>query len=210
MARRRDRVYPDTATLYPISIADLVLRLAEIGVIELLWSDYLLDETTRVLIEDKHLPRSAAVYFCDCIRETFPDGRIERSTYEHLIATRTGPDPKDHEHSAAASAANAHVILAADKTGFPIRDTRPAVRRHPDDYLSELLNDYPDIVGPGSAGDRFGANLTTSLSAGCFGRPRRQLVGCPRSLPIGPVDPTGFLGTAPPGCCTRPVLPSTG
>ena len=146
MDRRRDRVYPDTATLYPISIADLVLRLAEIGVIELLWSDYLLDETTRVLIEDKHLPRSAAVYFCDCIRETFPDGRIERPTYEHLLATRTGPDPKDHEHSAAASAANAHVILAADKTGFPIRDTRPAVRRHPDDYLSELLNDYPDVV----------------------------------------------------------------
>ena len=60
MSQRRDRVYVDTATLYPISIADLVLRLAEIGIIELVWTDYLLDETTRVLVDDKQLSRAAA------------------------------------------------------------------------------------------------------------------------------------------------------
>ena len=65
MPQQRDRVYPDTATLYPISIADLVLRLAEIGIIELVWTDYLLDETTRVLVEDKHLSPAAATYFCE-------------------------------------------------------------------------------------------------------------------------------------------------
>lgn len=146
MVQRRDRVYPDTATLYPISIADLILRLAEIGLIEMLWTDYLLDETTRVLVGDKHLSASAATYFCDCIRDTFPDGHIKRSAYEHLIATRTGPDPKDHEHSAAASAANVDVVLSADKTGFPRTDTRPAVRRHPDSYLLGLLDDFDDII----------------------------------------------------------------
>lgn len=147
-AAQRDRVFADTATFYPISIADLVLRLAEIGIFELVWSDYLLDEIERVLVERKRLPQPAAEYFCDCIRETFPGGRIPRSAYEHLLASRTGPDPADHEHSAAAVAGNVDVILSADRTGFPMRDTSPARRRHPDEYLAELLNLFPtEIAG---------------------------------------------------------------
>lgn len=145
-AAQRDRVFADTATFYPISIADLVMRLAEIGIFELVWSDYLLDEIERVLVERKRLPQSAAEYFCDCIRETFPGGRIPRSAYEHLLASRTGPDPADHEHSAAAVAGNVNVILSADRTGFPMRDTSPARRRHPDEYLAELLNLFPSEI----------------------------------------------------------------
>jgi predicted nucleic acid-binding protein len=142
-ARNRDRVFPDTATLYPISIADLLLRIAELGIIALLWSEHLLSEVIRVLIEVKGLTRNAAEYFCDCIRETFPSGRIYRSSYVHLLSTRAGPDPDDHEHSAAASAANATVLLSADRTGFPLRDTLPARRRHPDAYFTELLGRHP-------------------------------------------------------------------
>lgn len=37
-------MFVDTATLYPVSLADLVLRLAELGMFELLWSDHLLAE----------------------------------------------------------------------------------------------------------------------------------------------------------------------
>ena len=143
---KRDRVFADTATLYPISIADLILRLAEIHVIEFVWSDHLLDEVTRVLVDDKHLPRSAAIYFCDCIRTSFPAGKVPKNTYEHLLASRTGPDPDDHEHSAAAAAGRVDFLLSADRTGFPIKDTRPARRRHPDDYLTEILGRFPDEV----------------------------------------------------------------
>jgi hypothetical protein len=90
-AEPRDRVFVDTATLYPISIADLVLRLAEIGIFELIWSDHLLDEIERVLVERKRLPRPAAAYFCACIRETFPAGEyLERPTN---IYSRRGPVP---------------------------------------------------------------------------------------------------------------------
>jgi hypothetical protein len=48
-----ERVFVDTATLYPISLADLVLRLAEFGMYDLLWSDHLLNEVERVLVEYK-------------------------------------------------------------------------------------------------------------------------------------------------------------
>jgi predicted nucleic acid-binding protein len=139
----RDRVFPDTATLYPISVADLLLRTAELGIIELLWSDYLLSEVVRVLTEYKGLPQTTAEYFCDCIRQTFPGGKVKQSSYAHLLSTRTGPDPDDHEHSAAASAANATVLLSADRTGFPLRDTLPARRRHPDAFFTELFDRHP-------------------------------------------------------------------
>ena len=51
------------------------MRLAEIGIFELVWSDYLLDEIERVLVERKRLPQSAAEYFCDCIRDSQIVGR---------------------------------------------------------------------------------------------------------------------------------------
>ena len=56
-------MFPDTATLYPISIADLLLRTAELGIVELLWSEHLLAEVLRVLTEKKNLPKKAAEYF---------------------------------------------------------------------------------------------------------------------------------------------------
>ena len=71
MGPHPDRVFVDSATLYPISIADLVLRLAEVGMLDLLWSDHLLDEIERVLTKRRD-SRQAARYFCQCIREAFP------------------------------------------------------------------------------------------------------------------------------------------
>ncbi len=143
-----ERVFVDTATLYPVSLADLILRLAEFGMFELLWSDHLMAEVERVLVDYKRLAVERAAYFCDCIRETFPDGRIAPDQYLPLVATRAGPDVDDHVHSAAAVAGGATVVLSADKTGYPLADIAPARRRNPDAFLVELLRRYPqDMVG---------------------------------------------------------------
>lgn len=143
---RLDRVFVDTATLYPISLADLVLRLAELGMFELLWSDHLLDEVERVLVELKGLEAQRAGYFCECIRRAFPAGRVVPEAYMPLVASRTGPDPDDHVHSAAAVAGGATVVLSPDKTGFPPSDIAPARRRNPDAFLTDLLRRYPQDV----------------------------------------------------------------
>ncbi|HUR48564.1 MAG TPA: hypothetical protein VMY88_03405 [Acidimicrobiales bacterium] len=50
-----ERVFVDTATLYPVSLADLILRLADFGMFELLWSDHLMAEVERVLVDYKGL-----------------------------------------------------------------------------------------------------------------------------------------------------------
>jgi hypothetical protein len=117
-------------------------------VFELLWSDDLLAEVERVLIDHKGLLPQKAHYFCDCIRLTFPGGRIAPEKYQDLVMSRRGPDPGDHVHSAAAVAGEATIVLTADKTGYPSDDIAPARRRDPDAYLTELLRRYPtDVLG---------------------------------------------------------------
>jgi hypothetical protein len=115
-------------------------------VFELVWSDDLLAEVERVLVQYKSLPPDRAAYFCDCIRDAFPDGRIVRADYADLIASRSGPDADDHVHSAAAVAGGATVVLSADHRGFPAVDIAPAHRRHPDAYLTEILHRHRDMV----------------------------------------------------------------
>lgn len=162
MTVRLERVFVDTATLYPISVADLVLRLAEFGLFELLWSDHLLAEVERVLVDNKGLAPDRAAYFCECIRKAFPDGCIASEDYAPLVASRTGPDPDDHVHSAAAVAGRATVMLSADKRGFPPADIAPARRRDPDAFLTALLRRYPrEVVG---AVDAMGAALRRPMT----------------------------------------------
>jgi len=94
---RVERVFVDTNTLYPISITDLVLRLAEAVMFDLIWSDHLLAEVERVLVERKGLRLEAASYFCDCARRAFPDGRVAPKLYLPLGRTAwsgtTGAQP---------------------------------------------------------------------------------------------------------------------
>lgn len=165
---RLERVFVDTATLYPVSLADLVLRLAEFGMFEILWSDHLLAEVERVLVDHKGLAEERASYFCECIRRAFPEGRVAPEDYLPLVASRRGPDPGDHVHSAAAVAGAATMLLSPDKTGFPPADISPARRRHPDVFLTELLRRYPrEVTG---TVDAMGAALRDPLT-------RKQVLG---------------------------------
>ena len=141
-----ERVFPDTNVLYPISIADLTLRLADLHVHELIWSADLLDEVERVLIEDKGLSPASASYFCECIRTAFPEGEIAKVDYAGLIGSRSGPDPDDHVHSAAAVAGGATVLLTSDSRGFPNADLDGVHRLDPDTYFLEQLKAFPDEV----------------------------------------------------------------
>ncbi len=143
---RVERVFPDTATLYPISLADLVFRLAELGMFDLVWTDHLLAEVERVLVDYKGLSGKQAAYFCECIRQAFPEGRVAPENYLPLVKSRIGPDADDHVHSAAAVAGGATVVLSADKAGYPTADITPARRRDPDAFMTELLRRHPREV----------------------------------------------------------------
>ena len=141
-----ERVFPDANVLYPISVADLTLRLGDIAIHEILWTEDLLAEINRVIVDDKGLTTDAADYFCECIRSSFPEGEISRAAYDDLITTRVGPDPDDHVHAVAAVAGGATVLLTSDLSGFPREDVGQIRVLDPDRYFTEVLELYPDVV----------------------------------------------------------------
>lgn len=134
--------------MFPASVLDLVLRLTEIGVHELVWCEELLDEFEDKVVEKGRKSRAQARHVTDCIRATFADCEVRKQTYRQLEAAMTGPDRDDHALTAAAAAGGATVILSSDRRGFPVRDLRPygLVRRTPDAYLTEVLDSFPDEV----------------------------------------------------------------
>lgn len=140
-----ERVFVDTSVLYPISIADLLLRLADIAIHEIRWSEDLLAEVERVLVDDKGLSPTQAAYFCSCIREAFPGGEVHRAAYGHLIKTMTGSDIDDHLHAAAARV-SATVLLTFNTKDFPGTDVGDVRVMTPDEYLLEVLGRDREIV----------------------------------------------------------------
>ena len=137
------KVFIDTSVLFPFSVMDLFLALAEDRAHRVLWTDELLDEWERVIVREQHRTRASAAAVTAAIREFFDDTRIDPSTYRDRVGDMPGPDPDDHVHSAAALAANATELITWDISGFPADELAKLGLRviDPDTYLVELLND---------------------------------------------------------------------
>ena len=121
----RRKPFPDTSVLYPVSILDLLMSLAEAFVHQLVLSDELLAELARTWDEGRDAGhRVPSVGAADAalpgIRETFSDAFVARQDYEASIAGRPGTDANDKPHSAAAVAGGATHIVTNDRAvGFP-------------------------------------------------------------------------------------------
>ncbi len=112
------RVFVDTNVLFPASLADLTLSASEYGLFELVYSDHLLTEIQRVLVDHKGLAPASAQRFIDEICETFPSGRLASSAYEGTAASWTGPDDPDLMHLAAAACSGAAVLVTNNTKDF--------------------------------------------------------------------------------------------
>ena len=125
---------------------DLLLALTEDAVHQVLWTDDLLDEWERVIVRERRRTPETAASVTSAIREFFADGRIDRSTYEHLIDQMPGDDPDDHPHMAAAVAAGVDALVTANLADFPEEPLAALGVRvvDPDFYLCELLVEHPE------------------------------------------------------------------
>lgn len=144
------RVLPDTNVCYPISLLDLVLRCDELDLHRVVWTDHLLDELIKVWVRNGVRSTDSARSVADQIRAVFPDGRVDRSTYEHLVHDMPGEDPDDHPHAAAAVSVAPSVLLTANIADFPAeRLERLGVSvQHPDDYFVGLFVAAPhELLG---------------------------------------------------------------
>lgn len=136
------RVLPDTNICYPISRLDLLLRLDEASLHEILWTEDLLSELARVWVEHGAHSRQAAERICDAIRAAFSGQEVPRAAYAHLIASMPGDDADDHAHAAAAAVRAPATILTRNLRHFPAESLAQygVSVRTPDDYLTEMFS----------------------------------------------------------------------
>lgn len=140
------RILPDTNVCYPISLLDLLLRLDEASLHEILWTEDLLDELTATWVAHGIRSREAATQVCDDIRAVFVGQDVPRSEYASLIAEMPGDDADDHAHAAAAVARAPTTLLTRNVRHFPAKPLarRGVIVRKPDDYLNELFDEHAD------------------------------------------------------------------
>ena len=99
----------DACVLYPPTLRDVVLTIAEAGLCQIRWSSDVLDEMERNVA--KHVRTSSirspeelkagARYLRGTMEQAFPDAMIERERYTPLIASMPN-DEKDRHVLAAA------------------------------------------------------------------------------------------------------------
>ncbi|MBM3695645.1 MAG: PIN domain-containing protein [Actinobacteria bacterium] len=128
----------DTCVLYPAHLRDTLLRLAERGLFRPLWSEDILDELRRNLIESE-IPAASVDRLLGEMRRAFPDAIV--TGYAGLIGAMVC-DPRDRHVLAAAVRADAGAIVTFNTSDFPDNalDEYQVEIIHPDDFLLDELD----------------------------------------------------------------------
>lgn len=106
----------DASVRIPAAPRDTLLRAAEIGLYRPHWTDHILSEVERNLVELGLAGAQAAHHLIATINRFFPEARV--SGYEPLIEHMEN-HPKDRHVLAAAVQARASLIVTEDRRGFP-------------------------------------------------------------------------------------------
>jgi hypothetical protein len=137
----------DANVLYPAPLRDLLIRLAQAGLVRARWTETIHDEWTRnVLANNPHvtperLARTRAL-MDEAIRDCLVTG------YEDLVDSLMLPDPDDRHVLAAAIRGGADAIVTYNLADFPGETLARfgIVALHPDDFLASLLDLAPGAV----------------------------------------------------------------
>jgi predicted nucleic acid-binding protein len=136
----------DACVLFPASLRDTLLRLAETPRQYIpKSSDRILEEVTRNLERRRNLAPRKIVHLIGQIERHFPEARV--TGYEKLIGVMTN-DPKDRHVAAAAVQSGAQVIVTSNLRDFPAASLLEwdIDARHPDEFLVDLLGHHPAAV----------------------------------------------------------------
>ncbi|MBX3275273.1 MAG: PIN domain-containing protein [Sandaracinaceae bacterium] len=136
------RVVYDTCVLVPAPLRDLLLRVAEAGLVRASMSDDILDELERV--RDFGVPGDRAARLRRAVEGTFEDGVVPRDRYADLGAVGL-PNPGDEHVVAAARSNGAAAIITVNQKDFPETALSPFDLEvlHPDDFLLDLVDLSP-------------------------------------------------------------------
>ena len=136
----------DACVLTNHPVTDLLMRLVEgPRLFSPRWTDEILSETQRALVQDLGWPTKLVESRHLALRSNFPEALVEG--YEPLIE-RVQNDPKDRHVLAAAIWADCGVIATFNLADFPAEHLEPwgVEAQHPSDLLISLFDLNPVAV----------------------------------------------------------------
>ena len=137
------KVVLDANVIIPAALRDTLLRAAEEELYDVYWSEAILDEVQRNLVENGMTTAQGAESLMLTLRAFFPNALV--TGYEVLIPILTN-HPKDRHVLAAAITINAAAIVTSNRKDFPARALRPfgVVALSPDAFLTDLFHTFPE------------------------------------------------------------------
>lgn len=135
----------DSCVLYPMYLRDTLLRMAEVDLYRVHWSQELLDGATRNLVEAGRMTNSKAMRLQEMLLKAFPEAMVE--VPPELVSVM-GNHPADRHVLAAAVVAKATAIVTLNLRHFPNAALNPweIEAQHPDVFLTHLYDVSPDLV----------------------------------------------------------------
>jgi predicted nucleic acid-binding protein len=114
----------DANVLYPNTLRDLLIRIAQAGIVQAKWTDAILDEMTGALLRNRpDIPPERLGRLRTLMNNAVRDCLV--SGYEPLIDGLKLPDPRDQHVLAAAIKSGAQVIVTRNLKDFPAFDLEP-------------------------------------------------------------------------------------
>lgn len=143
------RAVLDANVIFSRVLHELFGRLArQARLLDLVWSEELLGEARRVLVERKPVSGAVADRWVDYLRQAFPDGRADPALVPPGVDLSTlTSDPADQHVCALALVANAQLLITFDD-GFhrePLRELGVTVTK-PDAVLAPAFDEQPGLV----------------------------------------------------------------
>ena len=143
------RAVLDADIIYSRVLHDLMGRVAgDLGLLNLVWSRELLDETKRALIRRKGLAEDVAQRWVDYLSENFPNGEtdIGEVLSSAELDTLTS-DPDDRHVCALAIAADADFLFTHDRSYLRDRLIAHGIEvSDPDSFLASALDEQPQAM----------------------------------------------------------------
>ncbi|NOK18599.1 PIN domain-containing protein [Corallococcus carmarthensis] len=134
----------DANVLIPLTVCDTLLSAAHEGLIQIHWTELILEETRRNLVKAIGLSEEKAARRVAAMRTAFPEAMV--TGHEGLIASMTNPE-KDRHVLAAAVHVGAQTLVTNNLRDFAKQHLPSTLQAQaPDTFLQHLLSQAPEVV----------------------------------------------------------------
>jgi predicted nucleic acid-binding protein len=141
------RAVLDASVLYPVTLRNLLMRLAPNGLFQAHWSKHVHEEWIRAVLRDRpDIPVERLHAVRDAMNEHAEESLV--NGYEGLIEALYLPDIDDRHVLAAAIVGHADVIVTHNVRDFPqqLLERYGIEAQHPDEFVRHLPGLAPTLV----------------------------------------------------------------